>query len=369
MRKTAIIFIVFLLFVLIISPLNAIDVDSLNSNNSGIYSVKDVQEVRVSEQAAPKSSSEFAMESPVDPKNYKLGPGDLLGVHIIVGDSELSVDHSLLVGADGKVFFPNIGEIYLSGLNLVDAKSKLDSKIKSVYKESYKLSVLLVQPKKVKIYLSGMVKNPGPLTVYDNLRVSEIISQAGGVVSGASNRYVYIKRIGPDGKEKLLIADLFEAYRSRDISKDIRIEAGDIIDVPDSENFLISKNKEKDNSNKLLFEGKETFVYVYGDVARSGRFEYIPGKRLSDYISFAGGPTGRALLSGVTVTRQIDNKSYKYNINAADVVYNGNYKNDIEIVGGDVVFVPGNFFYVSDFSNFANTVLLGFTLYSTLVRK
>jgi hypothetical protein len=41
---------------------------------------------------------------------------------------------------------------------------------------------------------------------------------------------------------------------------------------------------------------------------------------------------------------------------------------DIEIMPGDVIYVPGNFFYFADFASFANTVLLALTLYSSLVK-
>jgi protein involved in polysaccharide export with SLBB domain len=339
-------------------PSDAAVLDTLGLN------IPNIQSINASEHSGPSASlGDSAMETPIDESSYKLGPGDVLGVHIIVGDADLTLDYNLNIGADGKMFFPNVGEVYLSDLSLKEAKAKLNSTIAKVYKEKYNLSMLLAQPKKVKIYLTGMVKNPGPLAVYDNSRVSEVIAQAGGVASGASNRYVYIKR-----GEKLLTADLFEAYRSRDLSKDIRVCSQDIIEVPDAQNIRISQNSPSDLNNKLLFEGHETYIYVYGEVARSGRFEYVPGKRLSDYLSYAGGPTSRALLSSVTLTRQVDGKAKKYGINASDVIYDGNSKNDIEIAGGDVINVPGNFFYFSDFSSFASMLFTGLALYNTFVK-
>ena len=362
MKKFAKVISLFLIFNIAVFsfPLYAINLESLGLN------VPNIQNLQSSEKSGPQTFSDIAMESPIDPLTYKVGPGDQLTIHIIVGDSELSVDHNLLVGADGNIFFPNIGAIYLSGLSLAQAKIKINSQIKKAYREHYELFVLLSQPKKVKIYLSGMVRNPGPLAVYDNLRVSEVIAQAGGVASGASNRFVYIKRKLDNGAEKLLKADLFEAYRSRNLDKDIRVQSGDVIEVPDADNNLVSKSADGDLNDKLLFEGKESFVYIYGDINKSGRFDYIPGKKVSDYISYAGGPTARGLLRSTTLTRQVDGKPKKYSIDVSDILYNGNSRNDIEVLGGDVINVPGDFFYVSDFSSFANTILLAVTLYSTL---
>lgn len=339
----------------------AADIDALRLN------IPNIQNIDVSEQTGPQKSLDMVLEAPIDAKSYIVGPGDVLAVHIMVG-TDLTIDHNLLVGADGNVYFPNIGAIYLSGLNLDQAKQKIDAKIKNIYFEPFKLYVLLTQPKKVKIYLSGMVKTPGPIVVNDNSRISEVLSLSGGPASGASNRYVYIKRQDGKGNEKVIKADIFEAYRSRDLSKDIRIRAGDVVEVPDANNERISQLKDSGH-DQLLFEGKESFVYIYGEVVKSGRFEYIPGKKLSDYISYAGGPTGKALLRLTTITRQVNGKSEQIKVNAYDSIYNSDAKNDIEILGGDVVNIPGNFFYVPDFTSFANMVLLGFTLYATVVRR
>jgi protein involved in polysaccharide export with SLBB domain len=345
--------------VLISLPVSAAD---LNDNGQKIPSIQSVQ---TSDKSAPLISLDMAMEAPVDAATYIVGPGDQLAVHIIVGDAELSIDHYLLVGADGKVFFPQVGEIYLAGESLNQAKAKLESSVRAAYHERFVLSLLLSQPKKVKIYLTGMIKNPGPIAVYDNSRISEVIAAAGGPVSGASNRYVYIRR-GSGADEKTIVADLFEAYRSRDVTKDVRVQVGDIIEVPDANNERISQDKSTADESKLLFEGKETFIYVYGEVNRSGRFEYVPGRRVSDYISYAGGPTAKALLNSVSLTRQEDGKPKKYDLDVSDILYNGNSKNDLEVLGGDVINVPGNFFYFADFSGFVNTVLLGLTLYNTV---
>jgi len=344
-------------------PASAVELTTLGLN------IPNIQGISASEQAGPKTAMDQAMEYPVDETSYHLGPGDYLALHIIIENGDLSLDYYLNIGADGKIFIPNVGEIYLSGLSLKEAKNKIYQEIRRVYPEKFSLSFLLIQPKKVKIYLSGMVKNPGPLSVNDNLRVSEVIAKAGGVVSGASTRYVFIRRKDKSGDEKLLKADLFAAFRSKDLSKDLRVQSGDIIEIPDADGVRISQNQVADElSDKQLFEGHETFVYIYGEVARSGRFEYFPGKRISDYLSYAGGPSARAVLGSVTLTRRIDEKPNKYTIDISDVIYNGNSKNDIEIFGGDVINVPGNFFYVSDFSSFASMIFTGLALYNTFVK-
>jgi len=114
-------------------------------------------------------------------------------------------------------------------------------------------------------------------------------------------------------------------------------------------------------------EKLESFVYVYGEVGRSGKYNYFPGKHLSDYLNMAGGPTSRANLNYTTVTRTKNGSGPKvFYINAQDLMFKGIKTNDIAMSEGDIINVPANFFYFSDFASFVNTVLLGITLYVTV---
>lgn len=109
-----------------------------------------------------------------------------------------------------------------------------------------------------------------------------------------------------------------------------------------------------------------TCIYIYGSVNKTGRFIYLPAKKLSDYLNFAGGPTANANLSNVSVTRTTDGKSQMYYVNASDILYKGNRTNDMDIYPSDIINVPQNFFYFSDFASFANTIMLGLTLFVTV---
>lgn len=107
----------------------------------------------------------------------------------------------------------------------------------------------------------------------------------------------------------------------------------------------------------------QRYVYVYGEVSAPGRFAFLPGSRLSDYLNFAGGPTRRANLSGVEVVRNEKGRPEVFKVNANDLVYKGVKDHDVDILTGDIIKVPPNFFYFDDFASFANTIMLGITLY------
>ncbi len=225
----------------------------------------------LAEGAAAGTDGNYIVGDKIDGNIYQLAPGDVLGASLIVGNNALAINYSLTVGADGKIFFPQVGEFSLAGKTLTEAKQLIDARIKEKYREAYYFSLRLDSPRKVQLYLSG--------------------------------------------------AD-----------------------------------------DKPLYIGEKKFVSIYGEVVKSGRFEYVPNKKFSDYISYAGGPTPRANLAWASVSR----KNQKININGSDVIFNGNASDDIEIEPGDVINVPSQFFYFSDFGSFSTMLLSFVALYNVV---
>jgi protein involved in polysaccharide export with SLBB domain len=211
---------------------------------------------------------------PIIESEYKLGPGDVVDINLIVKDNSLLIENKLTIGPDGKIYFPKVGEISLLGLTIPAARKVVDKTLKNIYNEKYSISFRLIQPRPVQLYLSG-------------------------------------------------------------------------------------------SENRPLYIGEKKFVYVYGEVPHTGRFEYIPGRRFSDYLSYAGGPTPKSALGSATLTRQ----NHKYSINGTDVIFNGNSENDMLIQPGDVINVPSQFFYFTDFGSFSSMILTFVALYNTFIMK
>ncbi len=207
---------------------------------------------------------------------YILGPGDIIEVHIIVGQNVLTKDYEFPISFGGTIFFPNIGEVKLSGMTISDAKTKLIKNIGKYFKENYSLSLVLKEPRMLRVYLGGDSSIPA-LKYYD-----------------------------------------------------------------------------------------EQYVFVYGEVQRGGRYSYFPGRKLSDYINMAGGPGTRAALDGATLTRDDLGGRKFFNVNASDVMYKGQIEKDMYVMPGDIINVPANFFYFSDFASFTSTVFMAISLYTTL---
>ena len=295
---------------------------------------------------AVTSSSDNALQAIVA-DDYVLGPGDKLEAHLIVGDNALVLDYTFFINPEGKIFFPNVAEVTLAGLTLKQAKSKLTQAIKKKYSENFDLFLLVSSPKSIDVYVTGQVAGPGLRRVADGSRISQVLKSA-GVAKGGSDlsEFVYLKRqTGEDGFVTYKLK-LYDIFLENENGKNMALKNGDIIAIP----------------------AIKSYVYVYGEIARGGTFGYVPGQTLSDYINLAGGPKEKANLSATTVTRHENGRSRVYHVNAADILQKGMADKDIEILPGDVINVPGNFFYVSDFTSFLNTILLALTLYTTATK-
>jgi len=368
---------------------------------------------------------------PVDPAVYRLGPGDKIAIHVIVGDNALTLDYDFVINPDGTIFFQHLGEIPLNGFTLNEAKEKIAQLVKRKYTQRISVSLLLVEPRWIKVYMVGQVARPGLYSVTAVSRLSELLDISGGVLPGGSKREVAITREG-----KVMIVDLYRTLQEGRIEDDVVLAPGDIVSIPLAKNrvtvvgevnrsatyeikpgerlsdlvrmagglsnrsalskviFLkrqtgtdqftnsrlnihdVLMNPES-NQNVVLQAGDmitipaiESYVYVHGNIGKPGRYEFVPGKKLSDYLNTAGGVLANADIGNVTIARSIpgQTETKMIQVNAFNILRLGMADQDVELSGGDVIQVPGNFFYMTDFASFSNIILTGVALYNVIKR-
>jgi polysaccharide biosynthesis/export protein len=114
-------------------------------------------------------------------------------------------------------------------------------------------------------------------------RVSDVISQAGGITPWAdlSNSYIDRLVVGGGGVRKRIPINLRRIIFEKDSVGDIDMANFDVVVVP----------------------AFDTLVYVEGEVTKPGPLPYYPSLRASEYIGQAGGPTMYANVRSVSVLR------------------------------------------------------------------
>jgi len=107
-------------------------------------------------------------------------------------------------------------------------------------------------------------------------------------------------------------------------------------------------------------------VTVLGEVNAPGKYSIEGGERLSGLIAMAGGTRSNARLNNARVTR--GDTLFKQNLKNA--LENGDTMEDIGVMSGDVIYVPGSSWF-SSFRNWAivlSTVSTSFLLYDRATR-
>ena len=162
------------------------------------------------------------------------------------GDSlEISVwqdpklDRRVVVGPDGMIGFPLVGQIRASGLTPHGLEDALKARLKKNYTGDLDVTVArsainreTEDELKPKVYISGEVLRPGPYFVRPTINVMQAISLAGGLGPFAARQRIQLHR-KINGVDSIFLFD-FNSYSSgANTADNINLQAGDIIIVPE----------------------------------------------------------------------------------------------------------------------------------------
>jgi polysaccharide biosynthesis/export protein len=223
------------------------------------------------------------------PDGYTLVPGDVIEVIV---SSHTGYDRTLTIQPDGRIYFSVAGEIVAAGLTVPRLAARLQEGLSAELVDP-RVTVALKEINRSllrRVSVLGAVKNPGSYELKQQSTVAELLATAGGPTSVADLRRITVTRA--DGG-KSVRADLSRALRTGEVSDprpagdreavaNVALEPGDLIIVP---------------------EGAPPTALVLGEVARPGSYELQGEMRLLDALSLAGGPTPKADLRRITLTR------------------------------------------------------------------
>ena len=228
-------------------------------------------------------SSQFAQisgtatEGIVDPKEYKVGPGDKFFLSIS-GVTEIT--NTLFINQEGWLYIPKVGGIDLKNNSLEEAKNKIKETILKYYKD-VDIFISLVDFRKIKVSLTGDVVQPSIFVLSANSRLIDLITVSKGFNPTSNIRE--IKIISKDKTEKKY--DFLSFLRFGDyVNNPILIE-GDVV--------IISK--------------VDRLVQISGEVIYPAIYEYREGENILDLIKLAGGFTYKARKDSIELVKFIDN--------------------------------------------------------------
>lgn len=159
---------------------------------------------------------------------YKISVNDKLYISVWRAP-DLSLE--FIVGPDGKISFPLIGDIDAANKTLSDLKAEITEKLKE-YVENPQVSVMVREYAGNKLIVIGEVRTPGIYKFVGKATIMEILALAGGFTDRAKSASIVIVRQPDDPKkdEKLIVAHIKNILKG-DLSKNIAVKPNDIIYV------------------------------------------------------------------------------------------------------------------------------------------
>jgi protein involved in polysaccharide export with SLBB domain len=149
---------------------------------------------------------------------YTLNAGDSVRIHVY-GEEDLSFD-SLLVGQNGRISYPFLGELTVAGKTASQLQAELTSGLKPDYLVDPRISVSVVKYRP--FFVNGEVQRPGGVDFQPGLTLRKAISLAGGFTERANK------------KKALVISDNDPARKEQEVGLDYKVHPGDIITVQDT---------------------------------------------------------------------------------------------------------------------------------------
>ena len=267
------------------------------------------QTEKISTAALLSKEDLMLLEESADPV-YRIGSGDVVRVDVF-GRPEVSGKH--VVGPDGRISVPIVGDITLGDRTREEGRILLNQNLRVFFSQPYvTLSVEEYTSNQVtvlgRVERAGMQKFPHPPTL------AEVLAGAGAMPildkQATLTRCAIIR-----GRDKLIWVDL-KALLNGDPAYNLRMKKGDIVFIPDS---------------------SDTAIYALGQLVKPGSYRLTPRMTVLDAIAQAGGLTEDAQPKQIGIYRA---GADKVEVIAFDALIKPSRSANYVLEDGDVIFVP-----------------------------
>lgn len=160
-------------------------------------------------------------------EGYRLNPGDQLSVSVW---REEALQQELRVLPDGSISFPLVGRVAVAGMSADEVSAEIARRLEQYIPEP-SVSVVVGGIDGNVVYVLGKVLKPGPVVMTGQLSVLQVLSLAGGLDKFADDDAIKVIR-NRGGKQETLPVAYADLIAARDMSTNIRLQAGDTLVIP-----------------------------------------------------------------------------------------------------------------------------------------
>ncbi len=259
--------------------------------------------------------------------DYKLGPGDLIRVHVFGIDE---FDHTVRLSPSGEIKLPYVGRLSVAGKTAGELEDTVTDLLEGEVIRNPEVFVRIKEYRAHTVFVLGAVNRPGDYKMDRQLSLIDAISMAGGLDLLRAGDQVLIqrKRVGSDveatGELDVIRVDLEQLLGGEQQAQNLTVQDGDVVQVPPR---------------------VEERYFVMGEVNQPGVFS-LPGDRqmlVSQALAWAGGPSRTAKLNKGTLVRYEDDGT-RSDLQVDLKAILAGKQDDFAIEANDIIFVPGNGF-------------------------
>lgn len=224
------------------------------------------------------------------PANYIIGPDDEIVINIY-GYQE--AEYNVTVTPEGDITIPFAGTLYVAGLTMEQASTKIRNKLASsgyanIRTGLTKVNISIGKIRSIKVTILGEVNKPGSYTLPSLATVFNALYLSGGPNEIGSMRNIQVIRNG----KVIDHLDMYDFLVKGNQSGNIQLQDQDVIRIPPY-------------ATRVSFEG---------EVKRPGLFEVREGENLQEVLSFAGGFTDSAYTASIKAYKTTDTEKRIFDI-------------------------------------------------------
>ncbi len=239
------------------------------------------------------------------PSDYIVGPGDQFSIQLYGAQNRTL---RLTVGRDGRLAFPELGPIEVSGKSFDVVAADIEGRVARQIIGT-QASVGMGNARSIQVFVMGEAKKPGAYVVSGFATITSALYASGGIRPTGSLRDVQLRRQG----SLIRRLDLYDLLLRGDTSSDVSLLPGDVIFIP-----TVGPT-----------------ASIGGEVRRPGIYELKQNGQLGALIELAGGLTPEADASRVTLVRYGEDRRRV----AVSVSFDEVAKRRTSVSNGDVVTV------------------------------
>ncbi len=245
---------------------------------------------------------------------YIIGKGDSLSIRVW-GEPELSAE--VVVRPDGKISLPNIGDMTAAGITPRSLRSRVANALKEIlFNPIVSISVNTFPANSMIVYGPGITSTVLPL-------------------QGKTTLLHVLSNIKPS-----FTADLANAYIERNGEK----VASNFEEVFTSGVGELASFELLANDRLFIPKKENSFVFVEGEVNNPTSLPYTHNMTILEAIHSAGGFTKFADPNDTIITRMVNGKVERINVNLSDLIEDGDLSQNITLRSGDLIVIDSSWF-------------------------